>query len=276
MSIPGGSSETPIDTTVSDVEINDDVMVEWRNNRLHIIGNNSAPSTSSTTVTKMLRPVEEAAQIAGDAAEVARQSAATAAGAASEALASASDALASATDAATQAQEATNNAIDAQEKANAAGESASIAQYAANAAAEAAGLTQEELDAFKEYFYHDQTGAHVLSDTDETTGYRYRQDMAGSGQIIYRLNPDGTQTAVAKYGESAVVGDENEAHIEISGNRQSFKIGENEVAYIAVDENGDAVFYMTKAIIVKDLRFAKWRWATRGNDNLALKWVGDE
>ena len=48
-----------------------------------------------------------------------------------------------------------------------------------------------------------------------------------------------------------------------------------EVAYIAVDdETQESMFYITRAVVVKDLRFGNWKWYDRSNGNLALKWIG--
>ena len=48
-----------------------------------------------------------------------------------------------------------------------------------------------------------------------------------------------------------------------------------EVAYIAVDPTTrESTFYMTRSVVVKDLRFGDWLWYGRRNKNMALKWVG--
>lgn len=47
-----------------------------------------------------------------------------------------------------------------------------------------------------------------------------------------------------------------------------------EVAYIAVDENGESVFNMNRAVVVSELRFGDWAWMQRANRNLTLKWRG--
>ena len=67
-------------------------------------------------------------------------------------------------------------------------------------AAEALGLVEEQ----QEYFWHDALGAHVLSDTDDVTGVRYRTDIKGAGMDIKVLNTDGTEDSVATFGESGV------------------------------------------------------------------------
>ena len=48
-----------------------------------------------------------------------------------------------------------------------------------------------------------------------------------------------------------------------------------EVAYIAVDPTtNESMFYITRAVVVKDLRFGNWKWYDRFNGNLSLKWMG--
>lgn len=48
-----------------------------------------------------------------------------------------------------------------------------------------------------------------------------------------------------------------------------------EVAYIAVDPTTrESTFYMTRSVVVKDLRFGDWMWYGRRNRNMALKWMG--
>ncbi len=65
-------------------------------------------------------------------------------------------------------------------------------------------------------------------------------------------------------------------HLLLSGDRLSFRGSDGqEVAYIAVDpDTNESTFYMTKAVVVKNLRFANWEWRPRDNGNLSLKWVG--
>ena len=46
-------------------------------------------------------------------------------------------------------------------------------------------------------------------------------------------------------------------------------------AYIEVID-GVSTFYMTNSIVVRDLRFGKWQWWSRANDNMTLKWIGGE
>lgn len=93
------------------------------------------------------------------------------------------------------------------------------------------------------------------------------------------------------------IGGMGSTHVEMRGNRFSFfapgysydyafeqdpdyvvesnKAMPGEVAYIAVDdETQESMFYITRAVVVKDLRFGNWKWYDRSNGNLALKWIG--
>ena len=48
-----------------------------------------------------------------------------------------------------------------------------------------------------------------------------------------------------------------------------------EVAYIAVDpDTRESTFYMTRSVVVKDLKFGNWMWYGRKNRNMSLKWIG--
>lgn len=50
-----------------------------------------------------------------------------------------------------------------------------------------------------------------------------------------------------------------------------------EVAYIAVDPiTRESTFYMTRSVVVKDLRFGDFKWFARKNRNMALKWIGGD
>ena len=86
--------------------------------------------------------------------------------------------------------------------------------------------------------------------------------------------------------EVVQVGASGGIHTEMNGVRFSFLAGgyhlpsdptgldpleplEGEVAYIAV-------VYINRAVVVTDLRFGRgnWKWYSRDNDNMALKWMG--
>ena len=118
--LAGSNMETPTASTSSEVESGDVVNVEWRNNKLFIVGNSTNPSAGIIRV----QAVEHATEVANQAASNAVQSAGQAREAADNAIASAGQAR-------TAAAEATETAATA-------GRAASAAQAAADAAMETA------------------------------------------------------------------------------------------------------------------------------------------
>lgn len=112
-------------------------------------------------------------------------------------------------------------------------------------------------------------GLYIL--LDESNGYKLKLTNSGASII------DAAGQEVAVYSSVTTVGPATGAHVEIAGNRMSFRVGDNEVAYIAIDpDTQESIFYMTKAIVVQDLHFGEWKWSSRANGNLALRWVGFE
>lgn len=107
--IAGSDTETPTESTSSEVDRGDYVNVEWRNNRLYIAGNTTNPAAGVSRVVN----VERAAAVANEAAANAVASADTASEAASSALASATAAAADASEAKTSADEAAGSALNA-------------------------------------------------------------------------------------------------------------------------------------------------------------------
>ena len=124
------------------------------------------------------------------------------------------------------------------------------------------------------HLWLDDYGLNLTVDTG--SGYRLHEGTVDGSKPMgmYVLDVDGT--VVSSFGETVQIGAESGAHVSISGNRLSFIANGQEVAYVAIDDNGESVFYMTKAIIVQDLRFAKWQWKSRDNENLSLRWTGSE
>lgn len=121
-----------------------------------------------------------------------------------------------ATTALAQAASATQSAQSAQNSATAAGESAARAQAAADAA-------QGDIDEMSEYFWHDALGAHILSDTSDVSGVRYRTDLKGAGMTINRLNTDGTETEMSKFTATGVqIGDNRSSHTLLTADQQLF------------------------------------------------------
>lgn len=135
-----------------------------------------------------------------------------------------------------------------------------------------------------------QTGAGGLS-ADELTDEKYRNALDGSNIVAHSVTATEIDVADLTADQAFInnvvsntlladrvqVGMSAATHIVMQGDRLSFLSGDGtEVAYIAVDEDtNESMFYITKAVVVKDLRFGHWKWADRRNGNLALKWVGD-
>lgn len=98
--------------------------------------------------------------------------------------------------------------------------------------------------------------------------------VSPSGVDVYAIDSKGQQGLVASYGATATVGRQDGAHITVTDQGIKFYDAKNEeVAYIQTDD-GVSTFYMTHAIVVKALQFGKWRFMSRSNNNLMLKWVG--
>jgi ACT domain-containing protein len=60
-------------------------------------------------------------------------------------------------------------------------------------------------------------------------------------------------------------------------NRLEFRVkgSSTPVAYIEVDEDTHVgKLYITSAVVTSEMQFGYWKWFARGNDNLALKWIG--
>lgn len=193
---------------------------------------------------------QESADIAQQKAEEATASAALAQQKAEEATASAAEAKTAAdtarekaeaatTDAATakqKAEEATSSAALAQQKAESATAAAGTAQSAAQSAtsdARAAGIAaataqaaaeaaQGDIDDQKKYFYHDKLGAHVL----DAAGGAYRTDIKSDGVQIVQTE---TETPIAKYGKSAIIGKNKSDNIQIKDNGFSINHDGNEM-----------------------------------------------
>ena len=215
--LDGSSERTPIVSGVSCTE-GDRVIVRIIDHRAVVVSNLTSPPTDDTTALIAVDRADVATQAANDAltaAENAETAAGAAQSAASAAQANATQALADAASAASAASSASSAASSAQSSANAAGQAASRAQAAADAA-------QGDIDDMQEYFWHDALGAHVLSDTDDVSGNRYRQDMTGSGTEYFEL-ASGTETSVASFGGSgARIGKSGAAHSVIDADGQRF------------------------------------------------------
>lgn len=123
------------------------------------------------------------------------------------------------------------------------------------------------------HLWLDDYGLNLTVDT--SSGYRLHEGTVDGTMPVGMYVIDQHGSIVSSFGQSVQIGADDGAHVAISANRLSFMVGDSEVAYVAIDaETNESLFYMTKAIIVQDLRFASWQWRGRGNGNLSLKWTG--
>lgn len=137
------------------------------------------------------------------------------------------------------------------------------------------------------WYYLNKTGAGGLT-PEELSLEKYRDALDGSHLVAKSVtaNEINTESLVAEtafvndlksrllLADQVQVGMSSAAHIVMQGDRLSFLDKDGiEVAYIAVDEaTSESLFYITRAVVVKDLRFGNWKWYDRRNGNMALKW----
>lgn len=91
----------------------------------------------------------------------------------------------------------------------------------------------------------------------------------------------GENGQLAKYGASAIIGDENDFHIEVGGTEIGFYQASQKVAYI----NGNKL-YITQSVVLQQMDvgtpvsaggLGQWSWKVHevnGANNLYLKWLG--
>ena len=238
--LAGGVDETPVRLTVN-ARRGDSVQVRISGGRAWIVGNATAPPTDDTTATAAKTAAHYAQATADDAKSVA------------------DEALEDASRAKSAADSAESSAVSAQASANAAGESASRAQAAAQAAV-------GEITEQKEYFWHDALGAHVLSDKDTVSGVRYRTDIKGAGQEIFRLNTDGTESGVARFGESVRVGEESSNHLQIDNDSIDFMDGDMQIGYVGADSARFPIMHISSRMSVGN----KYEWRVTPSGSLGL------
>ena len=134
-----------------------------------------------------------------------------------------------------------------------------------------------------------EDGLYVASSQTDS----YRLLAATDGIYIY----DADNNLVGKYSETMQLGSLAGTHMEAAGDYLLFlpkgvtaagkdmtdpdvvkDILEQAVAYIAIDENGNSTFYMTRSIVVDDMFFGDglWKFYKRSNRNMSLKWMGGE
>ena len=225
VSIPGGETETPTETSDAEVQRGDNVTVEWRGGKLYVLGNSSNPSVGAQRVNEIDQLATQAYQSANEAsnnaniAKVAAENAQTSADNAASAAATADQKATAASTAASQAQtdaaaaqtaasNAQTAASSAQTSAQQAVQDAATAGRAASVAQAAAEAAQGDIDEQQEWFWHDTNGSHVLG---ATSGYR--NDIDSTGMTIVET---ATEESVARFGvDGATIGKTDETHADI-------------------------------------------------------------
>lgn len=298
VSIPGGTDETPINTALVEAEPGDSVVVRISNGKATMTGNATSPTATGKSVSAV-RIVAETASDSALQAALAANSALDDATIAKEATAQVvelldgvqemseqagktvaqilqdgEDAGANAEQAARDAASAAADAASAAADAADAIESASTAAGAANLALNNLAVTQDVVDAMGADLDDLQTHVAMTNQGLHVVPMQNGYSVLLSTTSMKVLDPLGD--VVAEYGEGFRVGRLSGTHMVATGDKLSFVSGDGvEVAYIEVDtETNESMFHITRAVVMKDLRFGDWKWADRSNGNLALKWIG--
>jgi len=233
-----------------------------------------AVKTASDEASTLLDGMRTAAESAGTTLNGIYKDAEDAKESATQAIEDATSASESAIAAANAASEAKEMAATANENAASASTSAAQAAQSANAALTNLAITQDVVDALGQDVDDLQTHVAMMNDG------LYVVPMNGGYYVVLSNTSmqvrDSLGNVVAEYGEGFRLGRLDGTHMEATGSKLSFISSDgSEVAYIEVDPNtGESLFYMTRAVVVRDLRFGHWKWADRENGNLALKWMG--
>ena len=124
-------------------------------------------------------------------------------------------------------------------------------------------------------------GVLVHPEDNDSTGWRIQDALellVDNQSLIYA----GATGATGAVGAIVRIGSEDDMHVTMTPSELAFRDGSGtSVAYIEV-VGGESLFYMTRAVVVSDLRFGKsqagseglWKFETRDNENLSLKWLG--
>lgn len=306
--IAGAETETPTVSTASEVNKNDHVTVQWRNNKLYILGNTSNPAAGSIRV--------EAVEQATNAARMAAQSAAKDAGVAAEAAA----------DAKATADSVREIAAGAQESADAAQASAEAAQtdaVRANSAATGAlnGLaTVEDVvgtlnwitehskvttdttpEAGKSYYIKNQDNTFTLvTDVEGKNPAQegwYELNEAVQNYIMSHLAlvdgeglyvmADGSEWKLlvsndridlidefgkvrSSYSQNIIIGYKDSLHMEIMDSSLIFYNGNDVIGYIEMSKSSFPLLEAKNALMITD----KYMWKQTDTGSLGLYLMG--
>ena len=123
---------------------------------------------------------------------------------------------------------------------------------------------------------------HPEDDEDNGVSITDAVDVYYDGRITASYGANGTHlyengVEVANFTSGgAVVGQLDQMHLELANNRLAF-VDENgnDAAYIAMDpDTNESVMYITRSVVVDSMQFGNWRWFSRANGNMSLKWIG--
>lgn len=324
--ITGGVSETPVNLTI-DAKKGDKVKVRVSGGNAWIVGNQSAPPTDDATAkvaeNKAISATEKAEKALSNA-ELAEQDAERAHIAAESAQDSANSAQESANEASSSALSAYNSASQAIEQLSIVENVVGVLDLVSKNGEYA--LTDDtEIQADKWYFTRSGSGTsadpyvyqvvsvpvvediatyYELVSIDQAIQNYVSSHLALTNDGLYLQNEttrlllsptdgfimyDQNGVPIAKYGTSAIIGDENGFHILITPNYNNTGVGrlsfyrdaQNEVAYISGDK-----LYITQSVVlqqmdigtpVSDGGLGQWSWKVHevnGKNNLYLKWLG--
>lgn len=269
--VAGSDNETPTQSTSSEVKRGDTVNVEWRNNKLYIVGNSSNPAAGVIRVDAVERAAQVANQAASSAvadAATARQAAESVQGIAQQAQTDADAAKASAENASEYAARALGNLSTVQ---NVSETLAWITQHGTMTL-----TTDTELDPTHVYFVRDPQGDYVVGSNhysivtaptegdlnsyyvlviDESLNNYVNSHLALTNEGLWVLSDvSGWKTLVADDGVYII--DENDDVVTSFGEDITFSSGHSqhiggENAYITFDsDEGDIVISGTDVTMV--------------------------
>ena len=241
VNLAGSDKETPTASTSAEVKRGDVVNVEWRNNKLYIVGNSSNPSAGIIRVDAVERASETARMAAESAigyANEASSEAGRAKGAADEALGyakTAEDNAGDAIDFAQQAQQTANNARGyLTEVENVVGVLAWIAQYGEYDPTQDTVVTEG-----KWYFELDEQGNYVIVELP--------QDANPQEEGVYELKE--MEKAIGKYVSSHLFLDQTGLHVSLDRDNGSELIL-NGTSILMKDSNGDTIAEYSGTVVL--------------------------
>lgn len=109
-------------------------------------------------------------------------------------------------------------------------------------------------DTTREYFWHDNDGAHVLSDDGG-----YRNDITSMGMKIMDTSDE---TSIAEFGDTAVIGKSKKERLEMS-NASFTAYNPDDISYFNVDyDSGVSIIDTTKLATFVDTGVASYTWTS--------------